>query len=74
LRLVIISRRLLHGSVPRLLHGLGKRNPFARGLGEIAGAQSMRRILRRIETGGGAAALDNSVDALRIERRDADLT
>jgi hypothetical protein len=60
--------------MPRLLHGLWKRNAFARGLGEIAGAQPMGGILRRIESGGGATAFDDRVDALRIERRDADLT
>ena len=60
--------------MPRLLHGFGKRNAFARGLGEIARAQSMRRVLRRVEAGGDTAAFDDRVDALRVERRDADLT
>ena len=34
----------------------------------------MRRILRRVEAGGNTAAFDDRVDALRVERRDADLT
>ena len=34
----------------------------------------MGGILRRSESGGGATAFDDRVDALRIERHDADLT
>jgi hypothetical protein len=52
----------------------GGEKPSRAGLGEMAGAQPMGGILRRIESGGGATAFDDRVDALRIERRDADLT
>ena len=60
--------------MPRLLHGLGKRHARARGFGEIAGTQPMRREFPRIKSGGGATAFDHGVDALRIERGGADVS
>ena len=60
--------------MPRLLHGLGEWHAGARSFGEIAGTQPMRREFPRIDSGGGAAAFDHGVDALRIERGGADVS
>src|SRR5688500_1516219 len=47
---VVIGGRLGHGFVLGLLHRLLQRHAAIGGLGEIAGAQAMGGIFRRVET------------------------
>jgi hypothetical protein len=51
----------------RLAHGLGQRHAAAGRLGQVAGAQAVGRIVRRVEPGEGRARLDDGVDALAVE-------
>lgn len=67
-RVVVVSRRLLDGSMARLLHRLRERNAAIGGFGQIPRPQSVRREIPRLQPSHRHPLLDDIIDCLRIER------
>lgn len=66
-RVVVVSRRLLDGSMPRLLHRLRERNAAIGGFGQIPRPQSVRGEIPRLQPSHRHPLLDDIVGCLRIE-------